>query len=136
MNTYHFTILIRDIAAYDDALEDKLFNAGCDDALLFSTNRVVCLEFDRQAENAQTAVLQAFEQIKRVGFTDLVLQETGYATLGEIAQRAGLSRTALSQYAQGKRSTDFPPPMYITGKSALYSWKEVANWLCQHGKLP
>jgi hypothetical protein len=134
MNTYHFTVLIRH-AIYNDALEDALFSAGCDDALLFSTNGAVCLEFDRQAVSAKNAVQTAFEQIRSAGFNDLVLQETGYATLGEIAQRAGLSRAALSQYALGKRGSNFPAPMYITGKSALYSWQEAAQWLYQNGKL-
>ncbi|WII92449.1 XRE family transcriptional regulator [Kingella negevensis] len=135
MNTYHFTILIRH-ATHNSELEDALFEAGCDDALLFSTNGAVCLEFDREAPDAQTAVQSAFTQIQQAGFHDLVLQETGYATLGEIAQRSGLSRAALSQYALGKRGEHFPAPMYITGKSALYSWKEAAQWLYQNGKLP
>lgn len=135
MNTYHFNILIRH-AAHNDALEDKLFEAGCGDALIYSTNGAVCLEFDREAENARQAVQSAFTQIQNAGFTDLVLQETGYATLGEIAARAGLSRAALSQYALGKRGNGFPAPMYITGKSALYSWQEAAHWLYRNGKLP
>lgn len=134
MNTYTFTFLLRQ-AVHNEHLEDALFEAGCDDALIYSRNGAVCLEFERQAEDAQHAVSQAAAQIVAAGFDDLVLQESGYATLAEIAQRAGLSRAALSQYALGKRGKDFPRPVYVTGQSALYSWPETAQWLHQNGKL-
>ena len=77
MNAYHFTILLRD-AVYQDDLEDKLFAAGLDDALLYSKNKAVCLIFDREAESAKQAVETAMAQIRKAGFTDLILQETGY----------------------------------------------------------
>lgn len=134
MNIYHFTILLRD-AIYQDDIEDKLFAAGLDDALLYSKNGAVCLIFDREAQTAKQAVETAMTQIRQAGFNDLVLQEKGYATLSEIAKRTGLSRSAVAQYASGKRERDFPRPMFITGDSALYSWRETAQWLYQHGKI-
>lgn len=134
MNVYHFTILMRD-AVYQDDLEDKLFAAGLDDALLYSKNNAVCLIFDREAENAKQAVETAMAQIRQAGFTDLILQETGFVSLSEIAKRSGLTRSAITQYASGKREGNFPRPMFITGDSALYSWRETAQWLYQHGKI-
>ncbi|MBR1818548.1 MAG: XRE family transcriptional regulator, partial [Neisseriaceae bacterium] len=83
MNIYHFTILLRD-AIYQDDIEDKLFAAGLDDALLYSKNGAVCLIFDREAQTAKQAVETAMTQIRQAGFNDLVLQEKGYATLSEI----------------------------------------------------
>lgn len=134
MNTYRFSILIRDADLHD--LEDRLFEEGCDDALLCFYNQTPYLEFDRQAANAEAAVSAALADIKRAGFKELVLQEAGVATLAEMAERAGLSRTALSNYALGKRGSGFPAPMYGVGSgSALYSWPEVAGWLHRHGQL-
>lgn len=134
MNTYHFSILIRDTDLHD--LEDRLYEAGCDDALLCFYNQTPYLEFDREAESAEAAVRSALDNIRAAGFGDLVLQESGVATLAEMAARAGLTRAALSNYATGKRGGGFPAPMYGVGSgSALYSWPEVAGWLHRHGQL-
>ena len=136
MNLYHFTILMRDANASMADLEDRLFAAGCDDALLCFYNQSVYLEFDRQASSAKVAIESAFAALKQAGFKDLVLQESGVSSLSEIAARSGLSRAALSNYANGKRAKDFPAPVYgVASGSALYSWREVAQWLYQHQQL-
>ncbi len=137
MNTYHFTIVVRDAHADLPDIEDQFFEAGCDDALLCSYNNTVYLEFDREAENAQQAIRSALENIHAAGFKQLVVQEGGVSTLAEMAEWAGLSRQALSQYARNKRGNGhFPPPVYgVSSSSALYSWAEVAEWLYQQGKL-
>ncbi|MBP3194104.1 MAG: hypothetical protein J6M05_00335 [Cardiobacteriaceae bacterium] len=87
MNSYHFTILLRD-ATYQDDLEDKLFAVGLDDALLYSKNRAVYLDFVRQADTERKAVEVAMEQIRRAGFSDLVLQETVFCFASERARTA------------------------------------------------
>ena len=134
MNTYRFSILIRDADLHD--LEDRLYEAGCDDALLCFYNQTPYLEFDREAESAEAAARSALSNIRAAGFGNLVLQESGVATLSEMAARAGLTRAALSNYATGKRGGGFPAPMYGVGSgSALYSWPEVAGWLHRHGQL-
>ncbi|WP_308028514.1 XRE family transcriptional regulator [Neisseria bergeri] len=136
MTLYHFSILIRDAGAETEGLEDRLFEAGCGDALVCFAGRAVYLEFDREAESARAAVDSAMADIRRAGFADLVLQESGYATLAEMAARSGLSRAALSNYANGRRGAAFPAPVYgVAGGSALYSWREVAAWLYRHNQL-
>lgn len=136
MNIYHFTIVVRD-ATFDDNLEDVLFQAGCDDALLCQTDDVVYLEFDREAENAQSAMESAFINLNRAGFYDLILQEKGVSSLAEMAKRLGMSRATLSNYARAKRGDGhFPKPVYgVLSGSALYEWSEVAEWLYRHEKL-
>lgn len=138
MPIFHFSIVIRDARADNEALEDRLFAAGCDDALLCFYNKIPYLEFDREGENAKAAIQSALQDIRNAGFQDLVVQESGYATLSEMAQRAGLTRAALSNYATGKRDSaeNFPAPVYGVGSgSALYAWNEVATWLHQRGQL-
>ncbi|MFA9499730.1 hypothetical protein ACERCG_04720 [Mannheimia sp. E30BD] len=136
MTLYHFSILIRDADKSTENLEDRLFDAGCDDALICFYNQSVYLEFDREAETAQIAIQSAFDNLRQAGFSDLVLQEAGVSSLSEIATRTGLTRAAISNYANGKRAKDFPRPVYgVASGSALYSWKEVANWLYQRNKL-
>lgn len=137
MNNYHFTVVVRDARANLFKLEDKFFEAGCDDALLCSYNDTIYLEFDREADNAEQAVSSALNDIRSLGFHDLIVEEQGYSTLAEMAERAGMTRQALSLYAQNKRGDgNFPRPMYgLASKSAMYFWPEVATWLFNQGKL-
>lgn len=138
MKTYHFTVVVRDASNTLEDLEDQFFAAGCDDALLCSYNDTIYLEFDRESENAKTAITSALSDIQKLGFKDLIVEEHGFATLAEMAERANLTRQALSLYALGRRGKGkFPRPMYgvTTPKSALYSWPEVATWLHSQGTL-
>ena len=138
MNTYHFTIIVRDANAFDDTLDDTFFMAGCDDALVCRMDNVVYLEFDREATDAKTAITSAFNDLKQAGFNDLILQEKGVSSLSEMAKRLGVSRTTLSNYALAKRGNgDFPKPVYgVLSGSALYAWHEVAGWLYHQNKIP
>lgn len=137
MNTYNFTIVVRDATIDMEELEDRLFEAGCDDALICSYNKTVYLEFDREAESAIKAIKSALANIRSAGFEQLVVQESGVSTLSEMAERAHLTRAALSLYAKNKRGDGhFPPPVYgVSSGSALYLWPEVAEWLHTQGKL-
>ncbi|MDO5541737.1 MAG: helix-turn-helix transcriptional regulator [Acinetobacter sp.] len=137
MNNYHFTIVVRDARSDLAELEDKFFEAGCDDALLCCYNDTIYLEFDREAENAEQAITSALDNIRSLGFKDLIVEEKGYSTLAEMAERAGMTRQALSLYAKNKRGDgSFPRPMYgLASKSTMYYWPEVATWLFKHGKL-
>lgn len=137
MNNYHFTIVVRDARSDLSELEDKFYEAGCDDALLCSYNGTVYLEFDREAETAEIAITSALENIQSLGYSDLIVEEKGFSTLAEMAERAGMTRQALSLFAQNKRGDgSFPKPMYgLASKSTMYSWPEVATWLFNQGKL-
>lgn len=137
MKSYHFTIVVRDANSALSELEDQFFEAGCDDALLCSYNDTIYLEFDREAESAEIAIQSAIDNIRTLGFQDLVIEEQGFSTLSEMAERADMSRQALSLYAQNKRGDgNFPRPMYgLSSKSAMYFWPEVAAWLFKNNKL-
>ena len=88
MNTYHFTIVIRDARTDMPDLEDRLFTAVCDDALVCSHNQTVYLEFDREADSAETAIRSELENIRAAGFNDPVIQEAVVSTLAEVAPSA------------------------------------------------
>ncbi|WP_019518561.1 helix-turn-helix domain-containing protein [Faucicola boevrei] len=137
MNTYHFTIIVRDATAFDDSLDDLLFEAGCDDALVCRLDNVIYLEFDRIADTAKDAVKSAFANLNQAGFYDLILQEKGVSSLAEMAKRLDVSRATMSHYANNKRGCgNFPKPVAgVLSGSALYDWGEVAEWLYRQGKL-
>jgi len=88
MNTCHFTIAIHDARTDMPGLEDRLFTAGCDDALVCSHNQKVYLEFDREADSAETAIRSALDNIRAAGFNDPVIQEAVVSTLAEVAPSA------------------------------------------------
>jgi hypothetical protein len=57
-------------------------------------------------------------------------------SLSDIATRAGLTRAAITHYATGQRSADFPAPVArVTSETSLYDWSQVATWLYRHDKL-
>lgn len=138
MNLYHFSIVIRDADPTATDLEDQLFEAGCDDALLCQLDDTVYLEFDREAPTAQHALQSAIDDLHSAGFHDLIIQEGGISSLAEMAERIGVSRTTMSHYAHAKRGQgNFPKPIYgVASGSSLYRWQEVAEWLFQQGKIP
>lgn len=47
---HHFLLVLRDVNENTPALEDVLFEAGCDDALISYKYGIVSLTFDRKAE--------------------------------------------------------------------------------------
>ena len=80
-------------------------------------------------ESAVANVCQAGAQVERVEPDCLV-------SLSDIAERAGLSRAAISLYSLGKRGAGFPKPVArVTTTSPLYDWPEVASWLSKHAGL-
>jgi hypothetical protein len=67
-STVHsFTLVLQGVAEVTDRVEDALFEAGCDDALLASRNGVVFLEFDRKAPSFQEAVRTAVGDVHKAG---------------------------------------------------------------------
>jgi hypothetical protein len=64
---YPFVLVLNGVSEIEEGLEDALFNAGCDDAILYSTNGQVCLEFDREAENLVSAVVSAIHAVESCG---------------------------------------------------------------------
>lgn len=117
--------------------EDTLYEAGCSDALVGVVKGVVVLEFARQAKSFKAALESAMRDVRKAGGRVVRIEPDSYASLSDIAERAGLTRQAVSLLVQGKRgSGDFPPPaLRITTDSPLWDWLVVAEWLVRHGKL-
>lgn len=65
MKTYNFSITLNNIKELTGKLEDALFEAGCDDALLSRTNGITSLEFYREGESLLGAVNSAIKDLKK-----------------------------------------------------------------------
>lgn len=68
MKTYSFTIVL-DLSAAEDELADRLFDAGCDDATCGQQAGEVFADFDRQANDLESAVASAVSNVKQAGYS-------------------------------------------------------------------
>lgn len=136
---YQFSLILDGVDDQTPNLEDALFAAGCDDALINYKNGTVYLDFDREDEGLEQAIISA---IKAVESTDLGAKIVSVApehlvSLSDIAERVGITRQAVSFFVLGERGTkDFPKPILkIANKSPLWRWSAVANWFFRQQKI-
>ncbi len=135
---HHFILVLRNVNEDTEGLEDILFGAGCDDALISYRNGVVLLTFDRKARHLEEAVISAIQAIEGTSLKAKVDHVEGaYVTLSDIAERCGLTKQAISLFVQGKRGTgNFPVPFAgVNSTSPIWRWSDVLQWLCTHQKI-
>lgn len=136
MNSYEFAIIAGGLSLDDDAWEDCFYEAGCDDALVSIQRGSIIVDFTREAASAAEAVESACEDVRRAGATILRIEPDPLASASDIAERSGLTRQAVSLYANGERGEDFPAPVAcVTTSRPLWRWSEVASWLHGKGKV-
>ena len=136
---HNFVLVLSGISEPDGRLEDALYRAGCDDALLAFRTTVAYLQFDRRAPSLESAILSAVREAESADPRIRVVRvEPGDpVNASEIGRRARLSREYIRLLAQGERGDGgFPAPHSgITGKTLVWSWAEVVRWLSQHDML-
>ena len=64
---YDLTLRLYGIDTIDTAIEDALFEAGCDDATISATGGRVSLAFSRSASSLKEAILSAVRDVERSG---------------------------------------------------------------------
>lgn len=119
-------------------IADSLFEAGCEDCTVMTRNQSLVIEFCREADNFQDAVISAINEINSVEcLTVLSLDAGDVVSLSDAAELSGLSRSTLSKYSKGDRGDNtFPLPIYkVQSKTPLYRWSEIAQWLNSQGNL-
>jgi hypothetical protein len=135
MKTHEFTIVARGLSL-DEKAADRFFEAGCDDATVSIQKGVIILEFDREAKSFFHALRSAIENVEAAGAEVVHIEPDHLVSLSDIANRAGITRAAVSNYAKGSRGKDFPAPVArVTTESPLWDWVEVARWLHRNGSL-
>ncbi len=135
MTEFEFQLFCRDADTADESFLDRLYEAGCDDAVVSFKDGYMCLDFSRQAEHAEDAVVSAIRDFKRsdIGGSVERVEPEDLASLAEIANRVGVSRASLQKYARGdsKIGKDFPRPTANISRPRreFYSAAEVINWM-------
>lgn len=136
MKTFEFAIVASGLDHEADDFEDRFYRAGCDDATISFVRGVIVLEFAREAVSLDHAIRSAIANVRTSGATVHRVEPDYLVNLSDIAERAHLTRAAISLYAKGDRAAGFPAPVArVTTESPLWDWMEVAQWLQSHGKL-
>ena len=137
--THNFVLVLIGVAEPDERLEDALYEAGCSDAILAFRNGVAYLEFDREAESFESAVLSAVRDVERANHQLRVshVEPDDLVSASEIARRLECSREYVRLLTRGERGGgDFPSPLSgVAGTTFLWSWVDVVQWSCAHSKL-
>lgn len=139
MSTHSFSIIASGLDHEADDFEDRLYEAGCDDATVSVQQGAIILDFDREAPGFNSAIKSAIRDVERAGATVVQVEPTHLVSPADVAARAGLTRAAISNYAMGKRGkslSSFPAPLArVTTSNPLWDWAEVATWLWRDGKV-
>jgi hypothetical protein len=137
MTTHSFVLVLEGVDVLSEELEDQLYEAGCDDALLLSRDGVVCLDFEREAAGLEDAVVSAIHNVEGVGRRVLRVEPDELVTASEIGERVGRSRQNIAQLVAGQRGPGgFPAPVSGSDRrTRLWRWTDVSGWLVLHELL-
>jgi hypothetical protein len=132
--SYQFILVLKNVDENTPNLEDSLFEAGCDDALINFRNGTVYLDFDRKATSLEEAVMAAIKDVEAssVGAVVINVAPEDLVTESDVAKRLHVKRQAVSLWIKGERrkSKPFPKPiMKLSARSPFWKWREVVEWL-------
>lgn len=68
MKSFNFILILADVTVLTEEMAEKLYAAGCDDASPSSSEGVVEVEFDREAESESAAIDSARADVEKAGF--------------------------------------------------------------------
>jgi len=136
---YDFALIVDGVEALSQAVEDALFDAGCDDATVSMQYGRLYIEFSRSAGSLLEAIVSAIHAVQGAGVGARVLRvdDCDLVTASDIARRMGRSRQLVHQYMTGERGPGgFPPPeCRLADHKPLWAWCEVSHWLAEHNLL-
>ena len=96
MPIHHFTLIVDGPDLQDDALIDRLFDAGCDDAAIGRSDGIQYVDFDREVASLDEVVLTAVTDVERVeGVSVVRVANAGLVSMTDIASRIGHTRESV-----------------------------------------
>ena len=134
---YFLTVIASGLDPEAHDFESRFYEAGCDDATIAYQKGLIILEFAREAHDFGHALESAVEDVQKAGAKVERIEPDYLVSLSDIAERANVSRAAVSHYCKGERGDKaFPSPVArVTSDSPLYDWVDVARWLHKNQKL-
>lgn len=139
MPLFNFTLTLSGVTRSTPGLEDALYRAHCDDALICFYGTAVYLDFDRESDTLERAIVSAIGDIESAPMLNARVESVDATLVGlsDIAELTGVSRQAISLLKEGARgSGQFPGPIQrVKGNSPLWRWQTVVEWLVDEGRL-
>jgi len=136
MKTFEFSVVASGLDPEAEDFADRFFNAGCDDATISFQKGHIIVDFAREANSIDEAIVSAVKGVSAAGAQVDRVEPDPLVNLSDIAARAGMSRAAMTQYSKGQRGKEFPAPVArVTSDSPLWDWATVAKWLFQNEKI-
>lgn len=138
MSIFQFTLVLKGLHEPSDDLENRLFDSGGDDALLYFREQTAYLDFEREEESFEAAILNAVLDVESGGISVSSVEPGDLVTAAEIARRLGRSKESVRLLISGARGKGtFPVPVAgVTSKTKIWRWTEVLDWMALHKKLP
>lgn len=134
METHDFALVCDLPDGTLDEIADRAFQAGFDDGLVSSSRLRLVIDVTRDAPTMASALSSALEQAAAAGLRVRRVEPDPLVSVSDIADRAGLTRQAVSLYASRRRGERFPAPVArVRAESPLYDWAAVADWLHDRG---
>lgn len=134
---YEFTLKFAVPETLDaEQLEEHLFEAGCDDALLgLGQAGRLALNFTREASSAEAALVSALKDVRKA-VPEARLVEAGPDLVGisDIARLLDFSRQNMRKLIQ-THLANFPLPLH-EGSSAIWHLADVLEWFIQRQDRP
>ena len=135
--TYEFSIILSGVNEVTPEMENAVFEAGCDDALLGVQNGSVFLDFHRDAASPVEAISSAIAGIAKAGYGVERIEPDDLVSAAEIARRTHRSRTSIMQLRRGTRGPGgFPTPVACVRRNTpVWRWSTLADWLAKHNLI-
>ena len=67
MAIYDFTLILSDPDELRDEFVEQLFEAGCDDGTPSSSEGTLCIDFNREASDLESAIRSAISNVSAAG---------------------------------------------------------------------
>jgi predicted DNA-binding transcriptional regulator AlpA len=132
---YTFTLKyqLSEMDSDHDEIVERLGAAGCDDALVgVGQPGRIALEFTREAESAEVALVSALTDIKRVvPSARLIEAAPDFVGLTDAASVVGVSRQNMRKLMVNY-PTNFPAPVH-EGSTAVWHLADLLAWLQAKG---
>jgi hypothetical protein len=138
---WEFCLALKGAADCTVELANALFEAGCDDATLSKSHGRLWLDFDRESESLEKAILTAIADVRaagrklRIPLDAECVDYCSLVTQAEIARRLKRSRQSIGQYVTGSRGPgNFPAAAFhLQEGMPLWDWATVLGWFVERG---
>lgn len=132
---YIFTLKyeLSDLDRDHDAIVERLAQAGCDDALIgIGQPGRIALEFTREAEKAEAALISALRDVKQALPTAKLIEASpDFVGLTDVADVVGMTRQNMRKLMVNNIGS-FPTPVH-EGSAAVWHLADVLHWLKAKG---